>query len=182
MFIATMIAVIPVKLSVRLPGKHFLKFGNETMIERIYRKVSSVTETVIYSKIDLPVPYVVDDSHDIMHLVNALKAKYNEFALIGGDMPFFTVDDLRKLLSGYNGTPVTPVDSDGNIEPLFSIYRGGTVKAKNLREALVTSDTKFIPKEQFSSMAFFNVNTVEEYVSALRIHDEQQRESQISGK
>lgn len=180
MFIATMIAVIPVKLSVRLPGKHFLKFGNETMIERIYRKVSSVTETVVYSKIDLPVPYMIDDSQDIMHLVIDLKAKYEGFVLIGGDMPFFTEDDVRKLLSSYNGTPVTPIDSDGNIEPLFSIYRGGLLKAKNMREALLTSDTKFIPKEQFSSLAFFNVNTFDEYLLALRILEEQQRESQPS--
>ena len=180
MIIATMIAVIPVKLSVRLPGKHFLKFGNETMIERIYRKVSSVTETVVYSKIDLPVPYMIDDSQDIMHLVIDLKAKYEGFVLIGGDMPFFTEDDVRKLLSSYNGTPVTTIDSDGNIEPLFSIYRGGLLKAKNMREALLTSDTKFIPKEQFSSLAFFNVNTFDEYLLALRILEEQQRESQTS--
>lgn len=158
-----MLAIIPVKLSQRLPLKHLLPLGDSSIIERVYGKVSEVFETIIYSKIGLPVPYKRDDSENIMDLVYKLRMEYGTFALVGGDMVFFTREDLQLLLTSYNGGPVTPRGDDGNIEPMFSIYSGTPSRTVNLREALITPQTVFVQKNRFSSNAFFNINTREDY-------------------
>ena len=158
-----MLAIIPVKLSERLPGKHLMRLGDLSIIELVYKKVSEVFETVVYSKIDLPVPYIKDESENIMELVYSLRLKYGTFALIGGDMVFFTKEDLRLLYSSFKNAPVTPRGEDGSIEPMFSIYSGEARRTKNLREALLTDKTVYLDKSKFSSYAFFNINTIEDY-------------------
>ncbi len=159
-----MFAIIPVKLSQRLPLKHLLKLGNSSIIELVYSKVSEVFETMVYSKIDLPVPYAKDNSDNIMELVYNLRREYGDFALIGGDMAFFTRADLELLKCSFSGHPVTPRGEDGNIEPMFSIYSGANpVMTRNLREALLTPETVFIDRAKFSRNAFFNINTMEDY-------------------
>lgn len=162
-------AIIPVKLSQRLPGKHLLPFNGSTVIEEVYRKTSKVFDTFVYSKVDLPVPFVRDDSENIMELVYRLREEYGTFALIGGDMVFFTVDDLKLLESSFSGGPVVPRGEDGSIEPMFSIYTGKGVLTKNLRDALIHPDTVYVDKEKFSKLCFYNVNTNEEYDKAKKI-------------
>lgn len=164
-----MIAVIPVKLSERLPMKHLLPFNGTTIIEQVYHNVSEVFETIVYSKIELPVPYVKDDSDNIMELVYKLRREYGSFALIGGDMVFFTKRDLELLKSSFSGHCVVPRGPDGSIEPMFSIYSGIGEKTKNLREALISPETVYIGKERFSTGCFFNVNTEEDYTEAQEI-------------
>ena len=166
-----MIAVIPVKLSERLPGKHLLKIGGKTVIEHVYEKVSRVFETHIYSKMDIPLPFIKDESVNIMELVYGLRRKYGTFAFIGGDMMFFTEDDLITLKNMYRGNPVVPSDGEGDYEPLFSIYTGDPVPAKNLRDALITENTTYIPRSSFSRNAFFNINTEADYKYALDLYE-----------
>ncbi len=164
-----MIAVIPVKLSQRLPRKHLLPFNGKTIIEEVYQKVSEVFETFVYSKIDLPVPFVRDDSENIMELVYRLRKRYGTFALIGGDMVFFTAEDLKLLESSFSGHPVVPRGKDGSVEPMFSIYTGKGEMTENLRGALISSETVYIDKHKFSKYCFFNVNTAEDYEEAQKI-------------
>lgn len=168
-------AIIPVKLSQRLPGKHLLPFGDSTVIEEVYRKTSGVFETLVYSKIELPVPYIKDDSENIMELVYRLRQEYQNFALIGGDMVFFTLDDLNLLKSSFSGSPVVPRGDDGSVEPMFSIYAGSGALTRNLREALLSPDTVFVQKERFSKNAFFNINTWGDYQVAKSMREEQQK-------
>lgn len=164
-----MLAVIPVKLSERLPGKHLLELGGKTILQRIYDKVSQVFETMIYSRVDIPMKHVADQSRNIMELVYNLRKEYGTFALIGGDMPFFTDQDLRVIRDSYRGTPVTPVDETGNIEPMFSIYSGRPEMTSNLREALKFPETVYIDRSRFSRYAFFNINTMDDYETAKKL-------------
>lgn len=168
-----MIAIIPVKLSERLPKKHLLPFNGKTIIEIVYEKVSEVFDTIVYSKIELPVPYIRDTSENIMELVYRLKQEYGSFALIGGDMVFFTKEDLEMLKSNYSGHAVVPRGANGEIEPMFSIYSGKGPLTKNLREALISEETDYIEKERFSKNAFFNVNTEEDYLKAQKISEKE---------
>lgn len=164
------IAVIPVKLSERLPGKHLMELGGKTILEIVYEKVSMVFDAVIYSRMDVPLKFIPDRSSDILDLVYNLRVEYGTFAMVGGDMPFFTPDDLRTLLSAFRGKPVTPIDSEGNIEPMFSIYAGHPSRTRNLREALKTSGTTYVGRERFSENAFFNINTMEDYNRAMELY------------
>lgn len=164
-----MLAIIPVKMSERLPGKHLLPFNGKTIIEEVYSKVSKVFETLVYSKVDIPIPHVSDQSENIMDLVYTLKNEYGPFALIGGDMIFFTIEDLGQLKNSFTGSPVVPRGMNGEIEPLFSIYAGSGSKTRNLRDALNFKDTVYIDKAKFSKYCFFNVNTSEDYKQALEI-------------
>lgn len=165
-----MIAIIPVKLSERLPGKHLMEIGGKAIIEHVYEKVSRVFETYIYSKVDLPLPYIRDNSENIMELVFSLRKKYGSFALIGGDMLFFTEHDLAVLKSAFNGYPVVPGNGEHDCEPMFSIYAGDPVPTRNLREALAGKNTVYIPREIFSKYAFFNINTREDYEKASNLY------------
>lgn len=162
-------AIIPVKLSERLPYKHLLKLGNKSIIETVYEKVSRVFDTTVYSRIDLPVPYIQDESENIMQLVFNLQKSVGTFALIGGDMPFFTSEDLELLRKSFVGHSVVPADEKGNPEPMFSIYSGKPALAPNLRQALIDENTTFISTALFSEFAFFNINTEEDYEQARKI-------------
>lgn len=165
-----MIAIIPVKLSERLPGKHLMKIGGKAIIEHVVQKVSKVFETYIYSRTELPVPYIKDESANIMELVFGLRQKYGTFALIGGDMLFFTEKDLKILKNAHNGSPVVPSDGNGDYEPMFSIYTGTPHPTRNLRDALITESTVYIARDKFSKYAFFNINTKEDYEKACRLY------------
>ena len=170
-----MIAIIPVKLSERLPGKHLMKIGDKAIIEHVFEKVSKVFETYIYSKVELPLPFIHDDSSNILDLVYSLRTKYGSFALIGGDMIFFTVEDLTTLLKSFKWGPVVPSDGDGDYEPMFSIYAGKPEPTRNLREALISKNTVYISRSKFSGLAFFNINTKDDFEKALIIFEKQKK-------
>ena len=130
------IGIVPVKLSERLPGKHLLKIGGTTVLESIIGRIGAVMEVVVYSKISVPVPYLQDSSSNIMELVSDLSEKYGAFMLVGGDMPFFTVSDVKKMLDNFHGRAVVPRHHDGRIEPLFAIYNILSKKAPTFREEM----------------------------------------------
>lgn len=165
-------AVVPVKLSTRLPGKHFLKLGSKPILEIIVEKLKTVAEVSIYSKVHLDFPHELELSPDIMHLVSLLSQKFNAFILVAGDMPFFTVEDLEILIRSFSGRTVVPRDSDGSLQPLFAIYSGKMSPGRNLAEMISSANHQYIDSSIFSKYAFFNVNTHEDYIKAIRIWDE----------
>ena len=165
-----MIGIIPVKKPARLNDKHFLKLGDYSILKIIYDKVSSVMDAVIYSKIELSLPYVPDESDNIIDLVLKLSKKYNEFFLIGGDMPFFTTDDLKLMIKNFSGNIVVPVHSDHSFEPLFCIYSGNLKSGKSLKEVILKADYFGLSDNLFSKYAFFNVNTEDDYQRAISIY------------
>ncbi len=160
-------AIIPVKMSRRLPGKHLLKIGSKTLIETVIDKVSPVCKVEVYSRIDLPVPYVRDNSENIMQLLSTLSRLYDTFIMVGGDMPFFTVDDIRLLISSFKGTTTVPRHSNGRLEPLFAIYSGILDPGRNLESMILSSGASFIDAGSFSKLAFFNINTMDDYRKAI---------------
>ncbi len=162
-------AIIPVKMSERLPGKHLLKIGSTTMLESVVKRVSTVMDVQVYSKIRIPFPYVPDNSSNIMELVSGLTEKYGAFMLVGGDMPFFTSLDLEKMLENYKGKAVVPRHPDGRIEPMFTIYAGRLQPQRNLIAMIEAMKPVYIDASEFSKYAFFNVNTQEDYRNAIEI-------------
>ena len=164
-----MIAIVPVKLSERLPGKHLLKIGGTTMLESITQTIGAVMDVVVYSKISVPVPYLQDSSSNIMELVSELSEKYGSFMLVGGDMPFFTVSDLKKMLDSFQGRAIVPRHHDGQIEPLFAIYSGKLKPEHSLMGMIARMNPVYIDTSEFSPYAFFNINTEKDYHEALEI-------------
>ena len=164
-----MIGIVPVKLSERLPGKHLLKLGGTTVLESIIGRIGAVMEVVVYSKISVPVPYLQDSSSNIMELVSDLSEKYGAFMLVGGDMPFFTVSDVKKMLDNFHGRAVVPRHHDGRIEPLFAIYSGKLKPEDSLTGMIARMNPVYIDASKFSQYAFFNINTEADYREALEI-------------
>ncbi|MCL5665917.1 MAG: hypothetical protein M1315_03670 [Candidatus Thermoplasmatota archaeon] len=159
-------AFIPVKRSERLPGKHFLKLGDRRIIDIVFHKVNSVTDARIVSTFPVDLPSILDNSKNIMQLLHSLSRNYDEFMLIAGDMPFFTVDDLMLLLDSYRGRTVIPKHKNGKIEPLFAIY-SGTIEMGTSLTSMVNKNTQWIDASKFSDYAFLNINTMNDYQNAL---------------
>ncbi|MEM3675740.1 MAG: hypothetical protein QXV22_01640 [Thermoplasmataceae archaeon] len=142
------------------------------LLSIVLEKVARVFDPVIYSKVDLPFDYIIDTSENIVQLVSRLSRIYSDgFALIGGDMPFFTVDDLNILLSSFKGITVVPRHMDGAMEPLFAIYHGKLAASSSLIQSIENSPYHGIPAEKFSKYAFFNVNTEDDLELANEICD-----------
>ncbi len=165
-----MIGIIPVKEPVRLPHKHLLELNGLSLLEIVYSRLSSVMSTVIYSKIDIPLPYTKDISDNIVELVLHLSSIYDSFFMVGGDMPLFTVADIKTMIQYFNGITLVPVHADHNIEPLFCIYSGTLHSGKSLKEVIYESRHDEISSNLFSEFAFFNINTPEDYEKAKSIY------------
>ena len=163
------IGIVPVKLSERLPGKHLLKIGEITILESVIRRIRTVMDVEVYSKISIPVPYLQDNSSNIMELVSELSGKYDAFFLAGGDMPFFTVSDVKTMLDRFHGRAIVPRHQDGQIEPLFAIYSGSLKPENNLVAMIARMNPVYIETSEFSRYAFFNINTESDYRNALEI-------------
>ncbi|MEM0156775.1 MAG: NTP transferase domain-containing protein [Thermoplasmataceae archaeon] len=174
-----MLGIIPVKMSERLPGKHLLKIGGTTLLESVVNRVSAVMEVQVYSRVSIPIPYVPDSSSNIMELVSELTVKYGAFMLVGGDMPFFTLGDLKKLLDNYSGRAAVPRHPDGRIEPMFAIYSGKLKPQKNLIAMIHAMKPVYIDAAEFSRYAFFNINTEEDYRNATGIRNKMDESGNI---
>lgn len=161
--------IVPVKLSERLPGKHLLRFGGRTLLETVVDKLSMCCPVRVYSKIPLPIPYVKDASENIMHLLSLLSGEYGEFLLVAGDMPFFTENDIRLLISKSAGKTTVPRHANGQLEPLFAKYSGRLEPGRNLESMIHSADAEYIDAQLFSPLAFFNVNTMDDYLRAIEL-------------
>lgn len=164
-------------MSQRLPGKHLLKIGSKTLIETVTERLSSLCNVEVYSRIDLPVPHVKDSSENIMQLLSSLSKLYGKFILVGGDMPLFEVEDILTLISNFKGVTTVPRHLNGQLEPLFAIYSGTLEPGRNLESMILSAGARFIDAGLFSPLAFFNINTMDDYKKALRIISLQGAES-----
>jgi len=163
------ISYIPVKASVRLPGKHVMELCGKPMIEIIISKLIQLGDVIVKSRIDLPMPYEKDDSASIMHLVSDLSRKNQPFMLVAGDMPFFTIEDAKYLVSKFTGKTTVPVHEDGKMEPLFAIYSGRIEPGKSIHSMISGTGFDAVDAGGFSEFAFFNVNSESEYARAVEI-------------
>ncbi|WP_162509599.1 hypothetical protein [Thermogymnomonas acidicola] len=168
-----MIAVIPVKWSSRLPGKHMLPLRGRPIVEIVYRKVSDLMDCVVLSKYEVSVPYEKDRSENILDLVSRLMEEYSDgFMLIGGgDMPFFLREDIATILragQAQGASPTTPVGP----EPMFTLYRPCALKVRRLSDYIVGCRYRQVSASSLSPLALFNVNTPEDYLRARAISSE----------
>lgn len=165
----SVISYIPVKASERLPGKHMMELCGRPMIEIIRSRLRQLGEVIIESRIDLPMPCERDDSASIMHLIGELSTRNQAFMLVAGDMPFFTSEDVRLLVSRFAGKITVPVHEDGKMEPLFAIYSGRIEPGKSMHSMISGAGFDAVDAGSFSEFAFFNVNTQSEYVKATEL-------------
>ena len=163
--------VIPVKYSERLPYKHFLTLGGRSLLEIALDKSLRLGKCSIYSKIELPVPFELDTSENIIDLMNNLTSEIEgSFLVLGPDMPFIKESDIELLVQMSKGKPIIPVHQDGQYEPMFAIYEHGMKFERSLFESFRINKVRTVPTSRFSSRAFFNINTPEDYLMALRIY------------
>ena len=163
----SMRVVIPVKMSERLPFKHFLTLGGVSLLELAIRKAEKVGDPLVLSSMPLPVQYVHDSSRNIVELMNILCEDGQPFILLAPDMPFITESDMELLIRESDGHTLVPISPDGTMEPLFAFYSGKLHFEGNLHSGLISAHVSTINTERFSELAFFNVNTPEDYWEAV---------------
>ncbi|MGC8561883.1 MAG: molybdenum cofactor guanylyltransferase [Thermoplasmata archaeon] len=177
-------AVIFVKQSERLPGKHLMTICGQPMIKRIYDALDQTglfEETVIYSKY----PNLVVDGCKIERdntegtlLDSILEAilKYGEFLAVGGDLPLLNREIIFNIVIKYHKVPVVAIDKDGTVEPLFAIYNDSVYNdllkfSRNSKKIFEFVDKRFqhiILNEEFSSR-LLNVNTIDDLYTARKM-------------
>lgn len=162
--------MIPVKYSERLPYKHFLTLGGRTLLEIAIEKAERFGKTTVYSRIDLPVSYEKDRGRSIIDLMNMVSSKVSgSFLMMGPDMPFIMESDISRLIELSDGEPIIAVHEDGQYEPMFAIYRHGMTFERSLHETFRREKIRVADTSEFSSNAFININTPEDYIRALEI-------------
>lgn len=172
---ARRIVVIPVKMSERLPFKHFLTLGGISLLEIAISKAKKFGNPVVLSRIPLPVPFTLDRSSNILDLMNSLCKEGQSFMLMAPDMPFITDSDIALLLEESGGDTLIPITPDGVMEALFAFYSGRINFEGNLFSALKDAHVRTISTKKFSDLAFFNINTPEDYSEAVRLHQRRQQ-------
>ena len=172
---ARRMVVIPVKMSERLPFKHFLTLGGVSLLETAISKAKKFGNPAVLSRIPLPVPFTMDRSSNILDLMNSLCKEGQSFMLMAPDMPFITDSDIALLLEESGGDTLIPITPDGIMEPLFAFYSGRMHFEGNLFSALKDAHARTICTKKFSDLAFFNINTPEDYSEAVRLHQRRQQ-------
>ncbi len=177
--------------------KALLPFGNETMLTRVVRIISSVTDsrqTVVVSAVDQQLPplktIVVRDS--IKHQ-GPLQAIAGGFAALpptteavfvtGCDTPLINPALIEYLFTQLgHAEAVVPHDA-GRLYPLCAVYRTNiltcieqqiTGGCRSLHQFIEQLDAKFIPLETLRAidaelLSLKNVNTQDDYLSALEV-------------
>lgn len=177
-------AVIFVKESERLPGKHLFKICGEPMLARIYRTLKGTKffdEVIVYSKyrnLELEGIKIERDLTEgvlIDSIISAIKS-FGEFFAVGGDLPLMDVEVISKLLENYDGRPLAAVSFYGIVEPLFAIYNEGIYH--NILEfsrkdrkifTFIGREFRLIKMNEEESKKLFNVNTKEDFEEAREI-------------
>jgi len=160
MWCEEMMAIVFVKRSQRLPGKHNLNICGKKMIQMVCEILldsKKFDEVIIYSKDILLKCDLCDIVNDYTKgvLIDSLIAaidEYNNFLAVGGDMPFITSTLINLLLDEYVGKPAALISNEGIIEPLFAIYNKTIIK--ELKEYSSTSKSIY----PFVSRRFMLIN------------------------
>ncbi len=179
--------------------KSQIKIGEETIIQRQVRKLSSFFEGVLYitspseREIELPpgVKMVFDiepGEGPLMGLLTGLKNATSEgILLIGCDMPFIKEELVKKILSyAQKGYEIVSPLSDKGPEPLVSFYsrsilslversyKGGE---RRLISLFCDAKTYYLEKSEVKSIdpnmiSFFNINKPSDLKKARELIEE----------
>lgn len=176
--------------------KATLKFGDITLLERIYRELSTVVNTTwILGKkresFNLPselfIKDIVSNAGPIGGLLTALNQSKKPTLLISCDMPFIKKEHIQFLINQFDPLlAATIAVSEKGIEPLFGIYQPQVLPI--IDKLVVTNDfaiyrifdyvkVKFVDfiKAGYISDLFFNINTLSDYKKALYLREEYER-------
>ncbi|MEM0134676.1 MAG: NTP transferase domain-containing protein [Thermoplasmatales archaeon] len=177
-------AVIFVKQSERLPGKHLMTICGEPIIKRIYdtlERTSLFEDVVIYSKYpDLEVGGCkIEQDNTVGTLLDSILSAiviFGEFLAVGGDLPLLDSEIISKIVLNYHGNPVAAVDYEGIVEPLLAIYNKlvyeellkFSMQSKKIFE-FVGKQFELIELDEASSSKLLNVNTLKDLNNARRL-------------
>ncbi|MFS0783058.1 molybdenum cofactor guanylyltransferase [Bacillus sp. 1P06AnD] len=174
-------------------NKALLPIFNQTVIEHIASRCQLVADEVILVTNDpetysfLGLPMVADrygKSGPMAGLEAGLTASSHDVGLlVACDMPFLDEQVMRALTAGIVGHDAAVPVIEGRKHPLFAAYRKTCLKT--IREKLLARDVKMMHllddvqvKELFeedlalsdeSKMAFFNMNSPDEYKKAQEV-------------
>ncbi len=178
--------------------KATLKFGDITLLERIYRELSTVVNTTwILGKkresFNLPselfIKDIVSNAGPIGGLLTALNQSKKPTLLISCDMPFIKKEHIQFLINQFDHLlAATIAVSEKGIEPLFGIYQPQVLPI--IDKLIATNDfamyrifdyvkVKFVDfiKAGYISDLFFNINTLSDYKKALYLREEYERKN-----
>ncbi len=176
--------------------KASLKFGDITLLERIYHELSTVVNTTwILGKkresLNLPhelfIEDIISNAGPIGGLLTALTQSKKPTLLTPCDMPFIKKEHIEFLINQFDPLlAATIAVSEKGVEPLFGIYQPRILP---IIEKLIASDdfalyrifdhvkVKFVDfiKAGYISDLFFNINTLRDYKKALYLREEYER-------
>ncbi|MEM3327250.1 MAG: hypothetical protein QW037_02605 [Thermoplasmata archaeon] len=175
------IAVVPVGISRRLSGKHFLEFCNKRIIDVV---VENLNESNLFSKViiytinnfDIKNAEIIIDKWRtgvLPILIDALERFNENVFLLGGDMPLANSKSFFPLLLYPESLSVIPKWENGYLEPLHALYSKSALnfqKNKNSMHEFIEHIPKvFIKAEKIGKMAFFNINTNDDYIELKKL-------------
>jgi len=168
--------------------KATLRFGDKTLLERIYDELKSLIPTtrIIGKKQKIshfPVQIFIEDlianAGPIGGLYTALFQSTKPLLLTSCDMPFIRKDHIKFLIDQFDPQlAATIAISEKGMEPLFGIYQHQIISVvKTMIESNEYAmhricdhiDVKFVDfsKAGYISDLFFNINTLSDYKKAL---------------
>jgi len=176
--------------------KAILKFGDLTLLERIYRELITIVNTtwILGTKresFNLPpelfIKDIVSNTGPIGGLLTALNQSKKPTLLISCDTPFIKKEHIQFLVNQFDPLlAATIAVSEKGIEPLFGIYQPQVLPI--IEKLIAANDfamyrifdhvkVKFVDfiKAGYISDLFFNINTLSDYKKALYLREEYER-------
>jgi molybdopterin-guanine dinucleotide biosynthesis protein A len=173
--------------------KATLKYGNTTLLERIYRELSKVvTHCWIvgrkYEELNLKRELFLDDivtnAGPIGGLYTALNVSKDPILLTSCDMPFLIREHIQFLVKQYDPSVAATIAVSGKgVEPLFGIYQrqivpiisklidSGEFAMYRIFDHVQVKFVDFVDAGYLSDL-FFNINTFSDYKKALYLRSE----------
>ena len=169
--------------------KLFLKIGDETFIEKQYRVLKGIFQTVNISvhkkRENIPYPQIEDivDAGSLGGIYSSLLFLKKPIFVVAADMPFISEQAVKKFISLYSEDyDVIITENKRMLEPLFAIYSPSCIKY--IEELISKEDfriinffdkvkIKIIPQKRFEKidkkMLFLkNINEPETYEKILK--------------
>jgi len=167
--------------------KALLPFGSySTLSEFQYRKLESFFDKVYISTKSSKFPFNANlifdkytSANPLNAIISALEHTKGDIFLLSVDIPFISIDTIKKLIQKYNECPdyqVYVAKSNNGIEPTVAIYRQSILqdakliyKEENFKLRSFIKSFKYLEIEISNIDEFLNINTKKEYKKGLKI-------------
>jgi molybdopterin-guanine dinucleotide biosynthesis protein A len=173
--------------------KASLRFGDTTLLERIYHVLHKVIDNIWIighnqGYFELPADIffedIIPDAGPMGGLLTALKKTKKPTLIVSCDTPFIELEHVEYLIKQYDSTRVATIArSSKGIEPLFGIYKPELctlleklihLKRLALYRIFDYEKVKFVNFLNIGNISdiFFNINTLSDYKKALYLWEE----------